>query len=78
FYEFTVSGDEIFCREGYEGAAGVLYHLENVGAVLGEMLTISDLTRLEFHGPAEEIDQLRGPLGHLNPAWFVWHCGVVR
>jgi quinol monooxygenase YgiN len=78
FYEFTVLGDEVFCREGYEGAAGVLHHLENVGAVLGEMLEISDLTRLEFHGPAEELDQLRGPLGHLNPAWFVLRCGVAR
>jgi hypothetical protein len=78
FYEFTTLDDQVFCREGYAGAAGVLQHLENVGAILGEMLTIADLTRLEFHGPAEEIDQLRGPLGHLNPAWFVLQCGVER
>ena len=78
FYEFTVLGEEVFCREGYEGAAGVLHHLENVGAVLAEMLTLSDLTRLEFHGPAEEIDLLRGPLGHLNAAFFVVKCGVPR
>lgn len=78
FYEFTVNGDEVFCREGYVGSAGVLAHLENVGAILGKMLTVSDLTRLEFHGPAEDIDQLRGPLGHLNPAWFVLRCGVER
>lgn len=78
FYEFTVLADAVFCREGYVGAAGVLHHLENVGEILGEMLTVSDLTRLEFHGPAEEIDQLRGPLGHLNPAWFVRRCGVER
>ena len=78
FYEFTRLDDQVFCREGYEGAEGVLHHLENVGAVLEEMLTVSDLTRLEFHGPAAEIDQLRGPLGHLDPAWFVLHCGVER
>jgi len=78
FYEFTVLGDEVFCREGYVGAAGVLHHLENVGAVLGEMLTISDLTRLEFHGPAEEIDKLREPLGHLNPAFFVLKAALER
>ena len=78
FYEFTVLGEEVFCREGYEGAAGVLHHLENVGAVLAEMLTLSDLTRLEFHGPAEEIDLLREPLGHLNAAFFVVKCGVPR
>ena len=78
FYEFTVLDDAVFCREGYAGAAGVLHHLDNVGEILGEMLTISDLTRLEFHGPAEEIDQLRGPLGHLNPAWFVLRRGLER
>ena len=78
FYEFTVLDDAVFCREGYVGAAGVLHHLENVGEVLGEMLAVSELTRLEFHGPAEEIDMLREPLGHLNPAFFVRRCGVER
>lgn len=78
FYEFTTLDDQVFCREGYAGAAGVLQHLENVGAILGEMLTISDLTRLEFHGPAEEIDLLREPLGHLNASWFVLQCGLER
>ncbi len=76
FYEFTVLDDAIFCREGYAGAAGVMQHLENVGEILDEMLTVSDLTRLEFHGPAAEIDQLREPLGHLNPAWFVVSGGI--
>lgn len=78
FYEFSVLGDEVFCREGYAGAAGVLHHLENIGEVLAEMLTHADLSRLEFHGAAEEIDQLREPLGHLNPAFFVVKCGVPR
>ncbi len=77
FYEFTVLDDAVFCREGYVGAAGVLHHLENIGDILGEMLTVSDLTRLEFHGPAEEIDRLREPLGHLNPAFFVHRCGIA-
>lgn len=71
FYDFTVNGDEIFCREGYLGAEAVLAHLENVGALLTEAFKISDLTRLEVHGPAAELDKLRGPLAHLKPAWFV-------
>ena len=49
-----------------------------LGPLLDEMLTLSDLTRLEFHGPAAEIDQLREPLAALNPAWFVRECGVTR
>lgn len=71
FYGFTIDGDEVFCREGYADAAGVLAHLENVGALLAEVLKISDLTRLELHGPATELDQLREPLAHLKPSWFV-------
>ncbi len=78
FYEFSVLDDVVFCREGYSGAAATLHHLGNVGEVIDEMLTISELTRLEFHGPAAEIDQLREPLAHLNPAFFVLSLGIER
>lgn len=71
FYGFTSNGDEIFCREGYAGADGLLAHLDNVGALLAELLKISDLTRLEVHGPAEELERLKGPLAQFKPAWFV-------
>ena len=71
FYGFSINGDEVFCREGYVGAEGVLAHLDNVGALLAEALKIADLIRLEVHGPAEELDKLKGPLAHLKPAWFV-------
>jgi quinol monooxygenase YgiN len=70
FYEFSVNGDEVFCREGYIGAEGLLAHLDNIGALLAEALKIGDLVRLEIHGPAEELEKLRGPLAHLKPAWF--------
>jgi quinol monooxygenase YgiN len=71
FYEFTSNGDEVFCREGYTDAGGVLAHLDNVGAMLAEAFKMADLTRLELHGPASELDKLRKPLVHLNPVWFV-------
>ena len=74
FYGFTVNGDEIFCREGYTDAESVLAHLDNIGALLAEMLRIAELTRVEVHGPAEELDKLRKPLAHLNPAWFAIEC----
>jgi hypothetical protein len=70
FYEFTVNGDEIFCREGYADAESVLTHLDNVGGLLAELLTMGDLTRIELHGPATELEKLKKPLAHLNPAWF--------
>jgi hypothetical protein len=78
FYEFTFNGDEMFCREAYVGATGVLTHLANVGALLNELFKIATVTRLEVHGPAAELDQLRGPLGPMNPTWFVLEAGVRR
>lgn len=71
FYDFTINGDEVFCREGYDGAEALLLHLENVGAMLAEALKIANLGRLEIHGPEEELEKLRSPLAHLKPAWFV-------
>ena len=70
FYGFSINGDEVFCREGYVDAEGVLAHLDNVGALLAEALKISDLSRVEIHGPAAELEKLKGPLAHLKPAWF--------
>jgi quinol monooxygenase YgiN len=71
FYGFSLNGDEVFCREGYADAEGLLTHLDNVGALLAEALKIADLIRLEVHGPAAELEKLKGPLAHLKPAWFV-------
>jgi quinol monooxygenase YgiN len=71
FYGFTINGNEVFCREGYADAEGVIAHLDNIGAIFAEALKIADLTRLELHGPANELDKLRKPLAHLNPTWFI-------
>ena len=70
FYSFSISGDEIFCREGYESANGLLAHLDNVSALLTEMLKVADLIRVEVHGPARELEKLKRPLADLNPKWF--------
>lgn len=78
YYEFTLNGDMVFCREAYVGAAGVLAHLKNVGDLLDRMLKLSELIRLEVHGTAAELDQLRGPLGGLKAEWFVYQCGTAR
>lgn len=71
FYGFTINGDEVFCREGYTDAAGLLSHLNNVDALLTAALKMADLIRLEIHGPANELEKLRKPLAHLTPKWFV-------
>jgi hypothetical protein len=78
YYDFTINGDEVFCREAYDGAEGLLAHLENVGALLGEVLKLATVTRLEVHGPAAELEKLKGPLADFKPTWFVYECGIGR
>jgi hypothetical protein len=78
FYGFSINGDEIFCREAYESANGLLAHLDNVGALLTEMLKLADLAKLEVHGSAKELEKLKAPLAHLNPAWFTLEASVAR
>lgn len=78
YYGFSFDGDEAHCREGYTDAAGLLAHLDNVGALLGEALKIADLIRLEVHGPEQELAKLREPLAGLNPRFFVLECGFRR
>jgi quinol monooxygenase YgiN len=78
FYGFTSNGDEIHCREAYNNAEGVLAHLDNVGALLAEMLTMADLTRVEVHGPTAELEKLKAPLAHLNPKWFSIEATLPR
>ena len=73
FYEFTINCDEVFCREGYVNAEALLAHLENVGAMLEQALAMADLIRIEVHGPASELAELKEPLAHLKPAWFELH-----
>jgi quinol monooxygenase YgiN len=76
FYGFTMHGEALFCQEAYEGAEGVLAHLDNVGALLGELLELAELTRLEIHGPAEELRKLEGPLASMGPTYYTWQCGL--
>ena len=78
YYDFTICENTVFCREGYIGAAGALAHLDNVGELLGEALKISELLRLEVHGSASELDQLREPLKDLPVQWFVIEAGLGK
>lgn len=78
YYDFTINGDVIFCREAYVGADGLLDHVANVGLILAEFLQIVDVLRLEVHGSAAELEKLRGPLSDLKPEFYVFECGVSR
>src|SRR5438876_8849939 len=70
YYGFTFNGDVVCCREGYKDADAALAHLQNVGALLGEFGKITEILRLELHGPESELAKLRGPLADLKPQYF--------
>ena len=76
FYNFTFKGNTLCCREAYKDAAAVKAHLENCGPALGEFLNIADLTRIELHGPAGELEQLKEALAGMNPDYFISECGI--
>lgn len=78
YYGFSFDADQAHCREGYADAEGLLTHLKNVGSLLEEALKIAELTRLEVHGPEEELAKLREPLAHLKPQFFVLEYGFRR
>ena len=78
YYGFTFDGDTAHCREGYKDAEALLAHLENVGPLLQEALKISDISRLEVHGPESELEKLREPLAGLSPQFFALEYGFRR
>jgi quinol monooxygenase YgiN len=78
WYDFSICGDTVHCREAYDGADGLLTHLGNVDALVAEALTISDLVRVEVHGPAEELEKLKEPLAALNADFYVFQAGIGK
>lgn len=78
YYDFSVNGDIVFCREAYIGAEGVLAHLENVGGQIEASGSLSDMIKLEIHGPAEEIAKLREPLADLPVEFYEQITGIDR
>ena len=78
YYSFYFDDHSVFCREAYEGAEGVLTHIEKIGPLLGQALEISEMTFLEVHGPADELTQLKEPLAELSPRYFELECGFRK
>ena len=76
YFALSFSDTTMFCREAYEGAEGVIAHLENAGGEIGKVLEVADLVKLEVHGPREELDALKDPLKDLNPAYFAIEFGT--
>jgi len=83
FYNFSVSGNELDCKAGFDCASSYRAH-----QLKETLLNIenAELTAIEVHGPKEEVDQLRGlfygrgvhaqfwpymSLGYFVPQWYM-------
>jgi len=78
YYGFSFHEDTVHCREGYENAESALAHLENVDSLLQEALKISEIARLEIHGPEAELAKMREPLADLKPDFYTLEYGFRR
>ena len=78
YYGFSFYADQAHCREGYADAEALLAHIQNIGSLLEEMMKISEMTRMEIHGPEGELTKLREPLAKLKVQLFVLEGGYRR
>ncbi len=78
FCGFSFDGDEAHCRQGHRDAEALLAHLTNVGPLFGQALQLAEITRLEAHGPEEELAKVRPLLSALSPQFFVLEYGFRR
>jgi quinol monooxygenase YgiN len=78
YYGWSFDGDQVHCREGYRDAAATVAHIENVGPLVAEAVKIADVVRFELHGPAAELDKLRGPFAAMSPQYFTLESGFRR
>ena len=78
YYGFSFDGDQAHCREGYRDAEAAIEHVQNVRALLGELLKTADVVRFELHGPEAEVEKLRAPFTDLNPQYFILEYGFRR
>ena len=70
-YGFTYTEDgQVHCREAYKSGSALLHHLKNVDGPLNSALKLSNLTRIEFHGPKSEIEIVREKLTPLGCIFF--------
>lgn len=69
YFGLSQCGNQFHIRDAYCNAEGVLAHLQNVDPVFEEIGRY--ITRIEFHGPLEELQRIQEPTANLSPSLFV-------
>jgi len=71
-----MTGDKAVCKEGYASSAGFLAHLDNVQGPWQAARRAADVVKIEVHGPAVEVDYLRGPLKEFSTTFWSYLDGA--
>ena len=78
YYGWSKVDDKLFCREAYTDAAAVLAHLDNVGALVGEMLeAAATLDGIELHGPPSEMDKCKATMDGFGTTYWAIDSGIT-
>jgi quinol monooxygenase YgiN len=78
YYGFSFDGEFAHCREGFVDADALIAHIDNLRPILHEMGEVSQLVRIEVHGPEHELSKLREPLSGMSPQYFVLEYGYRK
>merc|ERR1711915_856923 len=64
YYGFAVSGNSVFCREGYTSVESVMKHREDIKDILDEPMKVvgEGGVKLNVVGPASEVEKMRAKL----------------
>ncbi|MDA7949240.1 MAG: hypothetical protein MPJ78_17400 [Hyphomicrobiaceae bacterium] len=65
-------------REDYDGADAVKRHMEIGRHIFDSTRDLVEITSVEIHGPAQELEQLRDLFGGLSPRFYVTEFGFRR
>lgn len=76
-YSFDGDGGAV-SREDYQNADAVIQHMQLGEHIFEQTRELVDITGVELHGPAEQLDKLREPLDDLSPRYFVTESGFRR
>ncbi|MFA3917335.1 antibiotic biosynthesis monooxygenase [Ruegeria hyattellae] len=76
-YGFCSDGTAV-SREDYDSAEAVQRHMQLGSHIFESTQALVQITGVELHGPAEEIDRLRDLFSAMSPRCFVTEYGFRR
>ncbi|MFY2822456.1 antibiotic biosynthesis monooxygenase [Ruegeria sp. MALMAid1280] len=68
----------VVSREDYDSADAVIRHMELGTHIFDSTRALVEITGIELHGPAAELEKLRDLFSGMNPGFFVTEFGFRK